>query len=123
VLYPDPSFVVYRIAALGHGLDPIEVPLDDDMQLDFELVDDAMTGAAPNLAFFALPNNPTGTLWAPERVAELAAQATQTTIVSPTRRTSTTAAARCCRGCPSCRTWSSCARCRRSAWPACGSAS
>lgn len=82
VLYPDPSFVVYRIAALGHGLDPIEVPLDDDMQLDFELVDDAMTGAAPNLAFFALPNNPTGTLWSPERVADLAAKHPETIVVS-----------------------------------------
>ncbi|MBK9035303.1 MAG: histidinol-phosphate transaminase [Myxococcales bacterium] len=82
VLYPDPSFVVYRIAALGHGLDPIEVPLDDDMQLDFELVDDAMTGAAPNLAFFALPNNPTGTLWTPERVADLAAAHPGTIVVA-----------------------------------------
>ncbi len=82
VLYPDPSFVVYRIAALGHGLDPIEVPLDDDMQLDFELVDDAMTGAAPNLAFFALPNNPTGTLWTPERVADLAAKHPGTIVVA-----------------------------------------
>lgn len=82
ILYPDPSFVVYRIAALGHGLDPIEVPLDDDMQLDFELVDDAMTGGAPNVAFFALPNNPTGTLWSPEAVAELAARHPDTIVVA-----------------------------------------
>jgi histidinol-phosphate aminotransferase len=82
ILYPDPSFVVYRIAALGHGLDPVEVPLDDDMELDFDLVDDAMTGAAPNLAFFALPNNPTGTLWAPERVADLAAKHPDTIVIS-----------------------------------------
>lgn len=82
VLYPDPSFVVYRIAALGHGLDPIEVPLDDDMQLDFELVDDAMRGGRPNVAFFALPNNPTGTLWSPERVAQLAAAHPDTLVVS-----------------------------------------
>jgi len=82
VLYPDPSFVVYRLAALGHGLDPVEVPLDDDMQLDFDLVDEALTGIRPNLAFFALPNNPTGTLWAPERVAELAANHPDTIVVS-----------------------------------------
>jgi histidinol-phosphate aminotransferase len=82
VLYPDPSFVVYRIAALGHGLDPIEVPLDDDMQLDFELVDDAMAGASPNLAFFALPNNPTGTLWSPTAVAELAARHPSTIVIA-----------------------------------------
>ncbi len=82
VLYPDPTFVVYRIAALGHGLDPVEIPLDDEMELDFELVDDALTGAAPNLAFFALPNNPTGTLWPPEQVAALAARHPDTLFVS-----------------------------------------
>lgn len=82
VLYPDPSFVVYRIAALGHGLDPIEVPLGDDMQLDFEMVDDAMAGAAPNLAFFALPNNPTGTLWEPAQVAALAERHPSTIVIA-----------------------------------------
>jgi len=82
VLYPDPSFVVYRLAALGHGLDPIEVPLDAEMQLDFGLVDDAMAGAQPNLAFFAVPNNPTGTLWAPEEVAALAVRHPDTLIVA-----------------------------------------
>jgi histidinol-phosphate aminotransferase len=82
VLYPDPSFVYYGIAARTHGVDAIEVPLDDDMQLDFELVEDAMRGARPNLAFFALPNNPTGTLWPPERVAELAVRFPDTLVVA-----------------------------------------
>ncbi|HVV81607.1 MAG TPA: histidinol-phosphate transaminase [Kofleriaceae bacterium] len=82
ILYPDPSFVYYRIAAKTHGVDTIEVPLDDDMQLDFELVDDAMRGAAPNVAFFALPNNPTGTLWPPEEVAALAVRHPDTLIVA-----------------------------------------
>jgi histidinol-phosphate aminotransferase len=82
VLYPDPSFVYYAIAARAHGVDAIEVPLDDDMELDFELVEDALAGARPNLAFFALPNNPTGTLWAPERVAELAVRFPDTLFVA-----------------------------------------
>lgn len=82
VLYPDPSFVVYRLAALGNGLDPIEITLDAEMELDFEQVDDCLTGARPNLAFFALPNNPTGTLWAPEKVAELAERHPDTLFVS-----------------------------------------
>jgi histidinol-phosphate aminotransferase len=82
VLYPDPSFVVYRIAALGHGLDPVEVPLDSQMELDFERVAMALRDAAPNLAFFALPNNPTGTLWDPDQVAALAAQFPSTLFIS-----------------------------------------
>jgi histidinol-phosphate aminotransferase len=82
VLYPDPSFVYYAIAARAHGVDAVEVTLDDDLQLDFELVADAMTGARPNLAFFALPNNPTGTLWPPEQVAELAVRFPDTLVVA-----------------------------------------
>lgn len=82
VLYPDPSFVYYAIAARSHGADAIEVPLDDDMQLDFELCADAMEGARPNVAFFALPNNPTGTLWSPEEVAGLAVRFPDTIVVA-----------------------------------------
>ncbi|HUQ05367.1 MAG TPA: histidinol-phosphate transaminase [Kofleriaceae bacterium] len=82
ILYPDPTFVVYRLAALAHKLEAIEITLDDEMQLDFELVDDALGGRQPNIAFFALPNNPTGTLWAPEKVAELAARHPGTIFVS-----------------------------------------
>lgn len=82
VLYPDPSFVYYGIAARAHGVDAIEVALDANMELDFELVDDAMTGGKPNLAFFALPNNPTGTLWSPDEVAALAVRHPDTLVVS-----------------------------------------
>ena len=72
VLYPVPTFVVYRIAALSHQLEPIEVPLRDDFTLDEDLVDRTFAERRPNLAFFALPNNPTGTLWPPELVLALA---------------------------------------------------
>ncbi len=82
VLYPDPTFVVYRIAALGHGLDPVEVPVDDRMELDVARVDAAMAREAPNLAFFALPNNPTGTLWPPDEVAGLAVRYPDTLVVA-----------------------------------------
>jgi len=82
VLYPDPTFVVYRLAALAHGLAPIAVPLDADMALDFDRVAEAMAAHAPNLAFFALPNNPTGTLWDPEQVLALAVRFPDTLIVA-----------------------------------------
>lgn len=72
VLYPVPTFVVYRIAALAHHLDPIEVPLRDDFTLDEDRIEETFAKHRPNLAFFALPNNPTGTLWPPELVLALA---------------------------------------------------
>lgn len=82
VLYPSPSFVVYRLAALGHRLDPVEIPLDERMELDFARVAAALRRTAPNLAFFALPNNPTGTLWDPTQVVALAAEFPATLFVS-----------------------------------------
>src|SRR5262249_5115907 len=57
------SFVVYRIATLAHGCAPIEIPLDSRFELDPAALDRALDEARPNLIFFALPNNPTGTLW------------------------------------------------------------
>jgi len=81
-LYPVPSFVVYRIAALGHHLEPVEVPLRDDFTLDEDAIAAAMTGERPNLAFFALPNNPTGTLWPPEYVLALARRHPSTIVIA-----------------------------------------
>ena len=72
VAYPVPSFVVYRIAALGRGFTPVELPLRGDFTLDVDAVDAALTRDRPNVVFFALPNNPTGTLWPLAGVAALA---------------------------------------------------
>lgn len=82
VLYPVPTFVVYRIGALSHGLRPVEVPLRGDFTLDEDALEQAMADAAPNVAFFALPNNPTGTLWPPERVLALARRHPSTVVVA-----------------------------------------
>ncbi|MCA9676804.1 MAG: aminotransferase class I/II-fold pyridoxal phosphate-dependent enzyme, partial [Myxococcales bacterium] len=72
VLYPWPSFVYYRIAAMVAGRDAIEVPLRDDFTLDADEVARVVATRRPNLAFFALPNNPTGTLWSVDAVLALA---------------------------------------------------
>jgi histidinol-phosphate aminotransferase len=72
ILYPVPSFVVYRLAALAGGADPVEVPLAADFDLDVDAVDRALAERRPNIVFFALPNNPTGTLWSYEQVLRIA---------------------------------------------------
>jgi histidinol-phosphate aminotransferase len=72
VLYPVPSFVVYRLAALAGGADPVEVPLTAEFDLDAGAVDQALAQHRPNLAFFALPNNPTGTLWSYDEILRIA---------------------------------------------------
>jgi histidinol-phosphate aminotransferase len=82
ILYPWPTFVYYRIATTIRGLDAVEVPLEDDFSLDHGKLEAALAARRPNIAFFALPNNPTGTLWSPEWVAELAANNPDVIVVS-----------------------------------------
>jgi histidinol-phosphate aminotransferase len=60
VLVPTPTFVMYRITALTHGLRPVEVPLDESLQLDVPAMRAALEAHRPSLCFLATPNNPTG---------------------------------------------------------------
>jgi histidinol-phosphate aminotransferase len=71
IAYPWPSFVVYRIATLAHGCEPVEIPLRPDFELDVEATERALADKRPNLLFLALPNNPTGTLWPRAEVVRL----------------------------------------------------
>ena len=82
VLYPVPSFVYYKIAALTHRLEAIEVPLDARFELDEDAVERAITAHRPSVVFLALPNNPTGTLWRMAFATELAARHRDVVIVS-----------------------------------------
>ncbi len=82
VLYPWPTFVYYRIAAKIHGLDAVEVALRDDFTMDEAEVDAAVAARRPNVAFFALPSNPTGTLWSVDYVLDLARRYPDMIVVS-----------------------------------------
>jgi histidinol-phosphate aminotransferase len=82
ILYPVPSFVYYRMAALNRGLPMVEVPLGPGFELDEEAVKRAIAERKPSVVFLALPNNPTGTLWRMELAVELAAAHPDTVVVS-----------------------------------------
>ncbi|MEE9299101.1 MAG: histidinol-phosphate transaminase [Acidimicrobiia bacterium] len=60
VVFADPSFVVYRMAALLAGAEPVAVPVDSEWRLDPEAL---MAAIRPDTAvlYFCNPNNPTGT--------------------------------------------------------------
>ncbi len=60
ILTPTPTFVMYRITARGHGLEPIEVPLDAAWDLDVPATTRAIKESQPSVVFVASPNNPTG---------------------------------------------------------------
>jgi histidinol-phosphate aminotransferase len=59
VVFAEPSFVVYRLASLAHGVPFTAVPLRDETH-DLERMAEAVTPKT-RLLFVANPNNPTGT--------------------------------------------------------------
>lgn len=82
ILYPAPTFIYYKLAAIARGLPCIEVPLGARFELDEDAVARAIAAHAPSVVFLALPNNPTGTLWRMGFALELAAKHRDTVIVS-----------------------------------------
>ena len=82
ILYPTPTFVYYKLAAIARGVPTIEVPLHADFTLDERAVIVEIQREQPSVVFLALPNNPTGTLWRPEFALELAERFRDTVIVS-----------------------------------------
>lgn len=71
VLSPVPTFVMYRITARGHGLKPVEVPLDATWDLDVGMTKRAIDMMTPNIVFVASPNNPTGNRMTEARLREI----------------------------------------------------
>jgi len=82
ILYPVPTFVYYRLAAIARGLPCVEVPLRANFELDEAAVISAIEREHPAVVFLALPNNPTGTLWRTTFALELAARYRDVVIVS-----------------------------------------
>ena len=82
VLYPTPTFVYYRLAAIARGIEPIEIPLGPTFELDERALERAIEVEHPGAVFLALPNNPTGTLWRTSFAVELAARHPDVAIVS-----------------------------------------
>lgn len=68
VVYPTPSYVLYRTLAELQNARAVEVPFDGDWGIDPE----KWAEHAPKLAFLANPNSPSGTVLAPEEVGRLA---------------------------------------------------
>ncbi len=61
ILFPEPTFTVYRLSAESHGLDSIGVPLRaDDFSFELDHMLAVIKEKQPSLIFLASPNNPTG---------------------------------------------------------------
>ncbi len=82
ILYPGPTFSVFKLLADAHGVDAYCVPLDDNFTLDMSALRAGIRESQPNIVFFARPNNPTGTLWPASDVLALASEFPATLFVS-----------------------------------------
>jgi histidinol-phosphate aminotransferase len=96
VLTPTPTFVMYRVTARGHGMKPVEVPLDAAWDLDVSMTKKAIALMQPSVVFVASPNNPTGNRMSLDRLEEIvrAAGAGGGAVDETTTRTSTSEKAR-----------------------------
>ena len=68
VLSLEPSFVVYRLAAVAAGMRYVGVPLRADFTLDEGALLAAIEREKPAITWIAYPNNPTGNLFPREAI-------------------------------------------------------
>ena len=72
VVFPHPTFVMYRMTSRAHGWEPVGVPLDGAWDLDADAMVDAIERTSPNVVYYASPNNPTGNCFSRDRIESLA---------------------------------------------------
>lgn len=71
VVFPEPTFVMYRITSRAHGWEPVGVPLDTAWDLDADAMTEAIGRRQPKLVYYATPNNPTGNCFSKQRIEDL----------------------------------------------------
>lgn len=63
VMYPEPTFVMYKMNAILASITPMGIPTRADFSLDTETMVAAVRKHNPAVVFIAYPNNPTGVLY------------------------------------------------------------
>ncbi len=81
VVTTTPTFVMYRLSARVRGQRVMEVPLDEDWDVNEDSMLRAIEMAAPNLIFMASPNNPTGTMMNRDRLETIIETAKESLVV------------------------------------------
>jgi histidinol-phosphate aminotransferase len=71
VLFPEPTFAMYRANAVLSGMRPVGVPLRDDLGFDARTFVERVKAEQPALVYLAYPNNPTGVLYDEAAVLEV----------------------------------------------------
>ena len=68
VVYPTPTYVLYRTLAQMQAAEFVEVPFDEDYSLPVR----ELIAAGGAVTFLARPNSPSGTAWPLEQIEEIA---------------------------------------------------
>lgn len=71
VLYPVPTFSMYGIISQALGEKTIEIPLDNDFDLNMEKILTVIKKQKPKLIFLSSPNNPTGNCFSADRILKI----------------------------------------------------
>jgi len=75
VMYPDPTFVMYKMNAVFTAMKAVPVALRPDFSLDAGAFIERLRAERPALVFLAYPNNPTGVLYREEDVVAILREA------------------------------------------------
>jgi histidinol-phosphate aminotransferase len=71
VLYPAPTFSMYGIISRALGEQTLEVPLDNEFDLDEDMILKSIGKEKPKLIFLSSPNNPTGNCFSSGRILKI----------------------------------------------------
>lgn len=69
IIYPFPSFIIYRILALKVGCVPVEIPLEEDFSYNLDKFIEKITPKT-KIIILCNPNNPTGTIIYKKQIEE-----------------------------------------------------
>ncbi|MEK6681563.1 MAG: histidinol-phosphate transaminase [Nitrospirota bacterium] len=70
-LYSVPTFSMYGIIARAQGQQVIEIPLNENFDLDVEKIIAAVKKKRPRVIFISYPNNPTGNCFSEDRILKI----------------------------------------------------
>jgi histidinol-phosphate aminotransferase len=71
ILFPDPTFVMYQMAALSLGQRPHAVPLTETWDLSRSAMLEAIQTVQPRIVFLSYPNNPTANCFQREAMEQV----------------------------------------------------
>ena len=81
VLFPTPTFSMYRIISQVQGEESAGIPLDEKFDLDTDAFLKAIKSRNPKLIFLSSPNNPTGNSFSAEKMLKILRQSKGIVIV------------------------------------------